>query len=241
MNYFYAPPEAWNEDQSAATIEGQEARHIAQVLRHKTGDRIYVSDGEGSRFECEISEAGKKYVRVKSLSRTVQPKPAVSKVIALGSVKKRDRLEFAVEKAVELDAWEVCLFNADHSERSRLKRDRLEAVIASAFKQCGRFWLPQLVILDSLDEVLSYYREYQPYMAHLSNGAGQRVDKLAPAPKSLLLVGPEGGFSERELSLNEEHKGIFVELGLHRLRAETAVTAFLSNFLFTSEAGRDSQ
>lgn len=240
MNYFYAPPDSWNEGQSSATIEGQEARHIAQVLRYQTGDRICVSDGEGSRFECEISEIGKKHVRIVRLSSTFQPAPAVKKVMALGSIKKRDRLEFAVEKAVELDAWEICLFNADHSERSKLKRDRLEAVVRSAFKQCGRFYLPKLVVFESLDEVLNYYTGYQAYMAHLNKLTGQRVDKIVLADKSLLLVGPEGGFSEREVRLNAEYKGIFVELGLHRLRAETAVTAFLSNFLFTTEAANSS-
>lgn len=228
MNYFYAPEKDWNRDQSVE-LKGQEAQHISKVLRYKIGDLISVADGLGHHFKCEITGITKQSVLARVSEGDYMPEPLQKKVLALGSIKKRDRLEFAVEKAVELGAWEICIFDADHSERSRINEDRISTQIISAFKQSGRHYLPKLVIKDSLDQVLEEYPDHKPIMAYL--GDRESESKVDLTDHNLLLVGPEGGFSEREANIVAEKSGSFLALGTLRLRAETAVAAFLSQYL----------
>lgn len=234
MQLFYSPQEYWQNDQSVE-IHGQEAKHITKVLRHNIGDTIFVADGNGAQFKGEIVEARKEFVRL-NLTQGERIQPAkIRKVLALGTIKKRDRLEFAIEKAVELDASEICLFDADHSERSRLNEDRLQTLIISAFKQSNRAFMPSLTILGSLDEVYKNYKGYTFLMAHERTPTTEQP-KALQADNNVLLVGPEGGFSQREIELQTNcEQGAFVSLGSHRLRAETAVAAFLSHYTFSAE------
>ncbi|MBD3616174.1 MAG: 16S rRNA (uracil(1498)-N(3))-methyltransferase [Gracilimonas sp.] len=212
-------------------LEGQEARHAAKVLRFNIGDQLFASDGKGNRYRTKVTSISKNSVLADIEETTSHPESRVKKVLAFGAIKKRDRLEFAVEKAVELDAWEICVFDADHSERSRVNEERLRSIVLSAFKQSKRYWLPKVVYKDSLDEVFKDYQGFNPVMAHMEVEEN-RADKLNEG-NNLLLVGPEGGFSDREIELAKENGTAFISLGKYRLRAETAVTAILSQFLFT--------
>ena len=231
-NVFFASTSDFNADDSVE-IKDQEALHISKVLRHKIGDIIMVADGEGARFEVEILEITKKTVLGKKLTTACHAFPTKKKILALGTIKKRDRLEFAVEKAVELGAWEIVLFNADHSERNRINTDRVETQIISAFKQSGRFWLPKLAILNSVDEVYTTYQGSNFLMAHVEADENQNPPELSEG-NNVLLVGPEGGFSSREKELHLSKGGILVSLGENRLRAETAAVTILSQYLFVS-------
>lgn len=227
-NIFYAEPS----DITGKRLEltGQEARHASKVLRLKVGDELFASEGLGNIYTTQIFSITKNRVIAEILDIQKEPKPASKKVIAFGAIKKRDRLEYAVEKAVELNAWEICIFHADHSERSRINQNRLQVLTQSAFKQCKRAWLPKIVYLDSLDEVLLHYADYHPIVAHMHQEPVQ--PKSLSNPKNLLLIGPEGGFSDREIKLAKVEKAEFVSLGKTRLRAETAVAALLSQYLF---------
>ena len=230
MNFFYASHECWNDEKTIVELKDQEATHISRVLRYKAGEEIFVADGMGNHCRCIIKEITKRSVLAEVTEINSSPEPAIKKVMAFGAIKKRDRLEFAIEKAVELDAWEICIFDADHSERSRLNEDRLLTQIVSAFKQSGRYFLPKLVIKDSLDKVIDHYNNHSCLMAYLGSEEAQRPKELA-ASNNLLLVGPEGGFSKREANLVKEKKGSYLSLGKNRLRAETAVAAFLSQYI----------
>lgn len=232
MNFFYAPPQNWKENRTAVEITGQEAIHISRVLRYKVGNEIFVADGIGKRSRCLIKEISKKSVTAEVIETESKSEPTIKKVLAFGAIKKRDRLEFAIEKAVELDAWEICVFDADHSERSRLNEERLHTQIVSAFKQSGRFYLPELVIKRSLDEVLEQYKEHSVLMAYLGEDKTGIPGELKNH-ENLLLVGPEGGFSKREADVAKSKGAQFITLGKNRLRAETAVVVFLSQFLFS--------
>lgn len=229
-NLFYTPLTSFEED-SFVSIEGQEAQHISRVLRNKVGDPINVADGEGTHYRCEITEITKKRVTAKIHSSEYKERPEIRKVLALGIIKKRDRLEFAIEKAVELGASRIVLFNSDHSERSRLNEDRTRLLMQSAFKQSGRYWLPELELCDSIEGILAAYEDHHLIMAHEEIPADQAPAKLFH-PMNLLFVGPEGGFSDREVELIKAKNGELISLGANRLRAETAVAAMLSQYLF---------
>jgi 16S rRNA (uracil1498-N3)-methyltransferase len=229
-NLFYAEPSSF-EGESQVIIEGQEAQHISRVLRNKVGDQINVADGAGNHFTCEITGITKKNVTAQVKEKEEEPRPEKEKILALGIIKKRDRLEFAVEKAVELGATQIILFNSDHSERSKLNEERTRLLVISAFKQSGRYWLPELHIRSSLEEVLESFSDAHLIMAHEEIPVDQKPESLHSA-QNLLLVGPEGGFSQREVELVSSKGAELISLGKNRLRAETAVTAILSQYLF---------
>lgn len=229
-NVFFAHPE--HVSANRLELVNQEAMHASKVLRFKVGDELYASDGKGNLFKAQVSSLSKKSVLADILETDYDKEPTIKKVLVFGAIKKRDRLEFAAEKAVELGAWEICIFNADHSERSRINEDRLQSIVLSAFKQSKRRWLPEVTYQNSLDEVFEYYPNYHPVMAHVEAGAHQ-PENLSH-DKNLLLVGPEGGFSEREVELAKQKDTQMISLGKNRLRAETAALTMLSQFLFTT-------
>ncbi len=228
-NLFYVPEISRNDEQ--VIIEGQEARHISKVLRYNVGDVITVANGTGARCNCEIVQITKNNVTAEIIDQKKVSIPLIKKVMAFGAIKTRDRLEFAIEKAVELGAWEICIFDSDHSERSRINEERVHTQIISAFKQSCRYFLPKLIIKDSLESVLAQYRDYKPRIAYVGDDVQSETPGELDDPLNLLLVGPEGGFSDREVELCKKNNAQFIDLGKNRLRAETAVAAFLSYYL----------
>lgn len=228
-NIFYTNPE--NIIAGRLELTGQEARHAAKVLRFEPGDTLFVSDGKGNLYKTVIESVAKNSVQAEIQETEFESAPEIKKVMAFGAIKKRDRLEFAVEKAVELGAWEICVFDADHSERSRINEDRLHSIALSAFKQSKRKWLPEIVILGSIDEVLARYPNHHLITAHVPEDPVQ--PKALEHKENLFLVGPEGGFSDREIERTQERKTQFISLGRNRLRAETAVMSLLSIYLFS--------
>lgn len=229
-NIFYTDPK--NIIAGRLELTDQEARHAGKVLRFEPGDELFASDGKGNLYRTQVISITKSSVQAEIQETYFETEPTIKKVLAFGAIKKRDRLEFAVEKAVELDAWEICIFDADHSERSRINEDRLESIALSAFKQSKRRWLPEIVILSSLDEVLDHYPNHHVITAHVPEEPVQ--PKALQQKENLLVVGPEGGFSDREIELCEKKGSEFISLGKNRLRAETAVATMLSQFLFNS-------
>lgn len=232
MNVFYVAPEKVSE--SHFELEGQEAQHATKVLRLRRGDEIHATDGQGLRLTALVELLGKDSVTALITQTEEIPKPEPVLLLAMGIIKKRDRLEFAVEKAVELGASEIILFSSDYSEKSKARVDRLETIVKSAMKQSLRVWLPKVSVFGSMDEVLKSYSECEVLMAHekLDSKHGNTDNEFKNAEqRQLLLVGPEGGFSDREVELVRNSGGRLISLGEYRLRAETAVVAFLSRII----------
>lgn len=213
-------------------LQGQEAKHAARVLRKKIGDTVYLANGFGCKATGEITTVSKQSVTISISERETVPEPKIKKVLGFGVIKKRDRFEFAIEKAVELGATSICLFDAEHSERSRINMERVDAIVQSAFKQSGRWWMPEIITKDSISDVLLHFADHDVVMAHEKKEVS--ANDFSVSKNVLLLIGPEGGFSEHEVETVEQAGGRIVSLGTHRLRAETAVTALLSQFLFTT-------
>lgn len=230
MNIFFAPPESINS--SLIELAGQEATHASKVLRRQPGDHIIVVDGQGGWHEGTISQITKKTVRIEVISSEVKPQKQPRLVLGLGIIKKRDRLEFAIEKAVELGVSAIALFRSEHTVKENVRLDRLKSVVRSAMKQSMRAWLPKIQMHKSLDEVIQNYPDYPLLTAHEKTDAIPGVEPEAKQlSRALLLVGPEGGFSESEIELIQKREGQLISLGKNRLRAETAAVVFLSQFI----------
>lgn len=234
MNLFYAPP--GQIEGKLIELRDQEARHAAKVLRYREGDSIAVTDGEGVWYEGTVRKILERSVRVEIREQNRKKRSGPRLVLGMGIIKKRDRLEFAVEKAVELGAREIALFRSEHTVKENVRIDRLEAAALSAMKQSLRVYLPAVKILTDLESALKAYPKHMPLIAHeKSNGNGEPgiPESCSKAERLLLLVGPEGGFTEEEVAMvrSVKHAGQVVSLGEYRLRTETAVIALMSQFL----------
>ncbi|MDX1637307.1 MAG: RsmE family RNA methyltransferase [Balneolaceae bacterium] len=233
MNLFYAPPEQIQGNR--IELEGQQARHAAKVLRYGEGDRISVTDGAGFWYDGIVRRVLGEVVLVEITGREQHPPQNPRLTLALGIIKKRDRLEFAVEKAVELGAAEIILYRSDHTVKENIRIDRLESTAVAAMKQSLRVRLPSISLHNSVQEVADRYLSdlgQRMLVAHEKSDSSPGVpDTFKKEQNLLLVVGPEGGLSGDEVEYLQEMGGWLVSLGQYRLRTETAVVALMSQFL----------
>ena len=226
MQLFYFPTVTG--DFETIELRGDEVHHISKVLRHKTGDQIHFTNGTGTLFKVELTHVSGKSLTCKRIESKSYPNPYFSSIsLALGIIKQRDRLEFAIEKAVEIGVGRIILFNADRSERSNIKESRIQSIIEAAMKQSLQVYLPELVVSGSLDEVLKQ-NFGRPLVAHEQVQESQSIGELITEKSVVLFVGPEGGFSEGEITLFNRQSATVIGLGDNRLRAETASLVFLT-------------
>lgn len=229
MNIFYAPPSQVKND--IIELMDQEADHASKVLRASEGDVLHIVDGDGGRYQGPIRRITKKTIQVEIEEHRQDPPPEPTLILGLGIIKKRDRLEFAVEKAVELGASRICLFRSRRTVKENVRMDRLESIAISAMKQSLRAWLPEISFHHSFENMIDDFPDATVLAAHekietdVFDLPDQEDETL------LLLVGPEGGFTSEEISLLKRRNARLVSLGPNRLRTETAAVAFLSQFL----------
>ena len=218
------------------TLDAEESRHAVRVLRLREGDELNVTDGRGNLYRCQIVEANDKACVVEAselLSAFHFPLSTLH--LAVAPTKNPSRMEWLVEKSVEIGVGEITLLNCDHSERSFLKTDRLEKLAISAMKQSLHTVLPEIHPAVSLRDLLSTFRFplfTQKFIAHCEADKPRTplASALKPSQNAVVLIGPEGDFSEEEIALALECGFQPVSLGPSRLRTETAalyaVTAF---------------
>jgi len=238
VNLFYTKPE--HVSHSRLLLEGQEARHAVKVLRHREGDTIHVTNGKGTRYEGKIDSISKSQVSVSIEGQEYQPAPEPQIILAVGLIKKRDRLEFAVEKAAELGAARIIVFTGERSEKTGVRMDRLEMTALSAMKQSLRLWLPGVFHFQSLGEVMEMNQTNRIGVADESMREESGTNTVRVLQKfhngsSTIIIGPEGGFSESERELMDAEQVFPFSLGPYRLRTETAVTAVMSRLMAWEE------
>jgi len=201
------------------------------------GDIIYVIDGKGNRYKCGIDKLSKRDVECAILSTESNPK-SEHITIAIAPTKNRDRLEWMIEKLVEIGVERIILMHTSNTERTRTNLDRLEKKAVSAVKQSLRFYIPEVVELD-YTQVLQLEAD-DKYIAHcydeMEKGDPER-DRLDfdsaqsdSQTKQLILIGPEGDFttSEVQQAFDAGFKGL--DLGEFRLRTETAAIVAVTRF-----------
>ncbi len=208
------------------TLDEGESHHAVRVMRMGLGDRLEAFDGRGLRLIAQITDPHPKRVRCDILEREqMPPEPGSGLVLAIGLIKKAERLEFALEKATEIGVGAIWLFSADHSETTRIREDRLHAHLVAAAKQSKRSHIPALRFFSSMDAMLKESVGRPHILAH-EKTPGHVVSTPIPQ-NAVLLVGPEGGFSDREVALAAASGAVPYSLGAFRLRTETAALTLL--------------
>ncbi len=232
MQLFYSPDIT---PSALCTLDPEESRHAVRVLRMRQGDPIDVTDGRGALHHCTILEASEKGCVVQPLTSDLRP-PTSDLHLAVAPTKNPSRMEWLVEKAVEMGVGDITLLRCDRSERSFLKTERLQKLAVSAMKQSLRTLLPAIgeavVLRDWLHSKFKIQNSELKLIAHCEAGQPRTplADLLKPGRPATILIGPEGDFSAEEIALALELGFRPVSLGPSRLRTETAALYAVAAF-----------
>lgn len=206
------------------TLPQDESAHCVRVLRKKEGDEILVTNGKGLFFEAEIVSAHQKHCVVNILETIEEPKPWSNYLhIAFAPTKNLDRIEWFAEKVTEIGLDRLTPLRCRYSERKEVKLPRIEKILVSAMKQSQKAILPELDEMISFSAFIKQPFDGQKFIAHCYPQEKQLLKHIyKPQGNVLILIGPEGDFSEQEVA--EALKNGFepISLGESRLRAETA-------------------
>lgn len=223
MHLFYAPHIGDN----THILSEEESKHAVKVLRLGVNSSIVLVDGQGTWCEASISEANPKKCVLQINKKTSLTSPRSFKlIVAVAPTKNIARMEWFLEKATELGIDTIIPLMADHSERIRIKAERWEKVLVSAMKQSLKAHVPALTEPMKLAQVFTTYPHAQHAIAHCRAGDKTHLISIKPVQKEIILyIGPEGDFSEREISFALEKGAVPITLGEARLRTETAALA----------------
>ncbi|NPA67394.1 MAG: 16S rRNA (uracil(1498)-N(3))-methyltransferase [Chlorobi bacterium] len=221
MHIFYTP----DIKNDFYTLSQEESKHCVRVLRLKTGDKVQLINGKGKLFVCEITDDNPKRCSVKIIETTEKKERKPFKLhIAVAPVKNINRFEIFLEKATEIGIDKIIPFVSRYSERKTIKPERLEKVIIAATKQSKAFFKPVLSDLISFEELINTNFKGEKYIAHCyDSDTKKHIKEVYEKGKDvLILIGPEGDFSQEEIK-QAVSKG-FKEISLSdsRLRTETA-------------------
>ena len=219
MNLFYQP----QLPQGILHLDADESRHVVKVLRKKQGDCIRVTDGKGFFYDVVIDQADPRHCTFDVTKKTQAPSRNFAIHIAISPTKNADRIEWFVEKSVEFGIDEITLLECDHTERQHLKVERLEKMAISAMKQSLKAKLPVIHPLTSFQNAILSGHASEKYIAHVDSENPNQLQNIATVGTSyLVLIGPEGDFSDEELTLANAQGFKKISLGPSRLRTETA-------------------
>lgn len=225
-----------SENDTSFSFDKEESRHIIKVLRKKTGDKLHITNGEGCLFEAELTLADIKHCSVNILSKSLQNKRAYNLHLAVAPTKMNDRYEWFLEKATEIGIQTITPIICDHSERKVVKTERLEKIIQSAMKQSLQCYLPKLNAPITFKDFVNQDFSEQKFIAHCEETDKKSLkSQLKKNNDYLILIGPEGDFSVKEIEMALQHNFIPVTLGNTRLRTETAAIAACHSVAFTNE------
>lgn len=222
MELFFTPPFLLQQ----SILPEQESFHCIKVLRHKEGDVIHIVDGEGHLYEAKITHAHKEHCAF----RIIREQNSFNKRnfhlhIAIAPTKSMERFEWLLEKVTEIGIDEITPLICAHSERRKLKTDRLNNILISAMKQSLKAFLPKL---NEPADFKKFTDSQQPsrsqkLICHLADTNKIHLNSVYEhGNDAIILIGPEGDFSKEEIILAEKKGFQQVILSESRLRTETA-------------------
>lgn len=211
-------------------LDAGPANYLGNVMRLGIGSELLVFDGHSGEWLARISEAGKKRMTLAVENRTREPETIPDVWLAFAPV-KRTQTDWLVEKATELGVARLIPVMTQRTVAERVKLERLQAIAVEAAEQCGRTRLPELSEPLPLSRFLTD-RDTERALYFADEGGGDApVTSFKPGP-SLILVGPEGGFTNEERSaIRAAPNCVPISLGPRILRAETAALASLSAYM----------
>ena len=216
MPTFYQP------EISSGHLLPEESRHAIKVLRLGPGAEIELTDGKGGFYHANITKPDPRQCEFKITQHEIISKRAFSIHLAIAPTKNSERMEWMVEKCVEVGIEKISFILSKTSERKSINMERIEKIVISAMKQSKQAWLPELVPMKPIDEFISQCTEKDKFIAHVDEqNLVYLKNQGTAAANAVVLVGPEGDFTKEELGVAILSGFLKVSLGPNRLRTET--------------------
>lgn len=229
-----------------------EYNHIKNVLRKQVGDTLLICDGEGMEYSCEVAQFRDGEVVLTILERRAGNTELPMKISLFQGLPKKDKLEFIIEKSVELGAYSVVpvacsrsVAKLEDEKKEAKKLTRWNAIAEAAAKQSGRGIVPKVEGLLSFRKAIQYAKEnYDVILIPYENAEGMRyteqvISELREGISVAVFIGPEGGFSPEEIALAMENDAKIISLGRRILRTETAGLTVLSYLMLRAEIAQE--
>ena len=223
VRFFYAPEAA-----TSRHLPSDEATHALRVLRLKEGDEMMLMDGQGNYYRAEVTMAHGHHCMYAIREKLPQERQWQGRVhLAIAPTKMMDRMEWMIEKAVEVGVDEISLLDCQFSERRVFKIPRAEKIVIAATKQSHKAWIARLNEMTPFQKFISQPRECRKYIAHCYEEVPRtylydELRKPSDTEDVVVLIGPEGDFSIDEVRQAVANGYQSVHLGKSRLRTETA-------------------
>ncbi len=248
MQHFFVPPSQVNETE--IVILGSDVNHMKHVLRMRPGEEMIVSDGNNRQYLCRVKEYVTGNLKEKAILEIVEEKTSdtelSSKLYLFQGLPKRDKMEFIIQKAVELGVYEIVPVAAKRAvvkldeKKARKKPERWQEIAKSAAKQSGRGIIPRVERVLSWRDALYKAQELDvvliPY--ELAEGMEETKKILTSIQRGQsvgIFIGPEGGFEKAEVEEAMALGAKMITLGKRILRTETAGITTLSLLMFQLE------
>lgn len=242
MRRFYLASDNLNRDR--ISISGEEARHIAVVLRLKPGDVISVFDGSGYEYQVSLLSVASNLVVGRVLSRELSAAEPPALIILVQGLARGEKMDYIIQKSVELGVGRIIPIQTEHSvvrldsQRAENKIRRWNRLSLEACKQCGRSQPPSVEELSDLGTVLKRFSgmpgiffyegcKEKPLRALIKQHRQAMLER-----GTVIFIGPEGGFSRDEAQLAEDSGIMLSGLGPRTLRTETAGLVALSILMY---------
>ncbi len=214
---------------SVVTLEDEEFHHLVNVMRSRVGEKVCLFNGDGNFYFGEVTAINKKNaeILIKSCEKSEnEPKVKLSIYQALA---KGDKMSLVMQKITEIGASSLCLFDSDFCDvkANTHRQDRLDTISISAAKQCGRATLVETKgiykFADAVKQISDFDAFYVAYEAEDGQTLAQNLIENKDLHKNIaVMIGAEGGFSEKEIQLLKDNGAKIVSLGNRILRTETA-------------------
>ena len=242
MPKFFVPHE--NILDSRVYIRGEDANHIARVLRARIGEQITVCDGAGNDYTCEICDITTEEVGLSIIEKTPCNAEPDVKITLFMALPKSDKMEYVIQKAVELGVYQIVPFSSSRcvvrldGKAGEKKTERWQKIAHSAAKQSGRGIIPRVCTPITFGELTKRAEEFDLplfcYECEEENSlkkvlSGKKSDKIC------VVVGPEGGFDRAEVEQAQKCGFISVSLGKRILRCETAPGCAICAILYHTD------
>jgi 16S rRNA (uracil1498-N3)-methyltransferase len=236
-NLFYCPDIGHN-----PILPEQESQHCAKVLRMRDGDLLTITDGEGQFFDCKLLLSHPKKSMVTILRQWEEPRKRDFLLhIAFSPTKQMDRNEWFVEKATEIGVDRFTPILGSFSERKEIKRERLDKIAIAAMKQSQQSRLPIIDEMLPFGKLVGQPFAGRKFIAHCYDLPKSPLSQsYRKGENALILIGPEGDFSEQEVAEAINNGFEPVSLGDTRLRTETASLVALHTIHLINAITKDS-
>lgn len=220
LPYFYL---ARYDGANTIQLDEPTSRHMVSVLRMEQGEQLNLTDGKGHLLRCTLTDVHKKKAAVRVEEKRFEPAKTEAVAIGISLVKNPSRLEWFLEKATEIGLSEIFPLLCHRTEKQHFRFDRMQQILVSAMLQSQQVWLPVLHEPLAFSNLVKEEGFAHKWIAHCLETDRRSLRKQEPAGgRQVLLIGPEGDFTQEEIELAISNGYVPVTLGDTRLRTETA-------------------